>query len=105
MKKKIVLIIGLVLVALVAVSLFLNSATELSENRACALANAYLKQSGTDGMGNAYPSQGPDKACANFNPRGGNAVICVGGKTVVALQRYPKEGWKAFDVMLGAGCQ
>jgi hypothetical protein len=112
MNRKLSIIIGVVIVAIVAVALFFNSGDSsnsvlsgsLGKEKACAIANAYLKTNPYGGFGSINP-QSPDKDCKNFNQSGNSAVICVGGKTVVALQRYQEEGWKAYDIMLGAGCQ
>jgi hypothetical protein len=105
--KLLVIVAGVLVIFGVLIYLFGNFALSgsLGEEKACVMANAYLKKMGNDGMGNIYPPQSPDKECKNFNLSGNTAMICVGGKTVVALQSYQKEGWKAYDIMLGAGCE
>jgi hypothetical protein len=69
--------------------------TSLSSDRACSIANDFLIKRGARTR----------EPCKNFLPNGPQAQICVGEMTVVALQYYPEEGWKALDVMLGAGCE
>ena len=68
----------------------------LSKATACSIANDFLIKH--------HGQAATHLPCKNFSPSTWEATICVGGTNNVFFKRYPEEGWKAQDIILGSGC-